>query len=141
MTDKKLQVLLEMRPALDGFAGIPQETRLLFRGLCTMPELQVQGLLQTSMHFLTTDVVASLEAQSPTKRFGVVDLYVRRLRVALGLALATLLLPRYQAVKTTLFESRNFANFIWHKLFAKTLPMADFVLVSAPNYRAACRGT
>ncbi len=135
MTDKKLHVLLEMRPALDGFAGIPQETRLLFRGLCTMPALQVQGLLQTSMHFLTTDVVASLEAKPSTKRFDVVDLYIRRRRVALGLALARLLLPRCRAVKTTLFESRNFADFIWHRLFAKTLPMADFALVTAPNYR------
>jgi glycosyltransferase involved in cell wall biosynthesis len=135
MTDKKLHVLLEMRPALDGFAGIPQETRLLFRGLCTMPALQVQGLLQTSMHFLDADVVASLEAKPSTKRFDVVDLYIRRRRVALGLALATLLLPRYRAIKTTMFKSRNFADFIWHRLFAKTLPMADFALVTAPNYR------
>jgi glycosyltransferase involved in cell wall biosynthesis len=135
MTDKKLHVLLEMRPALDGFAGIPQETRLLFRGLCTMPALQVQGLLQTSMHFLGADMVASLEAKPSTKRFDVADLYIRRRRVALGLALARLLLPRYRAVKTTLFESRNFANFIWQRLFAKTLPMADFALVTAPNYR------
>ena len=135
MTDKKLQVLLEMRPALDGFAGIPQETRLLFRGLCTMPALQVQGLLQTSMHFLNDDVVASLEAKQPTNRFDVVDLYIRRRRVALSLALATLLLPRYRAVKTTLFESRNFADFIWQRLFAKSLPAADYALVTTPNYR------
>lgn len=135
MTDKKLQVLLEMRPALDGFAGIPQETRLLFRGLCTMPALQVQGLLQTSMHFLNDDVVTSLEAKPPTKRFDVVDLYIKRRRIALGLALATLLLPRYRAVKNTLFESHNFADFIWQRLFAKTLPAADYALVTAPSYR------
>jgi glycosyltransferase involved in cell wall biosynthesis len=133
--DKKLQVLLEMRPALDGFAGIPQETRLLFRGLCTVPTVQVQGLLQTSMHFLNDDVVTSLEAMPPTKRFDVVDLYIKRRRIALGLALATLLLPRYRAVKTTLFESRNFADFIWQRLFAKTLPAADYALVTKPNYR------
>jgi glycosyltransferase involved in cell wall biosynthesis len=135
MTGKKLHVLLEMRPALDGFAGIPQETRLLFRGLCTMPALQVQGLLQTSMHFLTADVVASLKAQPSTKRFDVVDLYIKRRRIALGLVLATLMLPRYGAVKTTLFEPRNFADFIWQRLFAKTLPAADFALVAGPRYR------
>jgi glycosyltransferase involved in cell wall biosynthesis len=127
--------LLEMRPALDGFAGIPQETRLLFKVLCTMPALQVQGLLQTSMHFLTTDVVTSLEARPPTKWFDVVDLYIRRRRVALGLALAALVLPRYRAVKTTLFESHHFADFIWQRLFAKTLPAADFALVTAAGYR------
>jgi glycosyltransferase involved in cell wall biosynthesis len=135
MTDKKLHVLLEMRPALDGFAGIPQETRLLFRGLCTMPALQVQGMLQTSMHFINDDVVASLDAKPPTKRFDVIDLYIKRRRVALGLALARLLLPRYRAVKTNFFESRNFADFIWQRLFAKTLPTEDYALVTTPNYR------
>ena len=29
--DESLKILLEMRPALEGHAGIPQETRLLFR--------------------------------------------------------------------------------------------------------------
>ena len=47
-----LQVLLEMRPAFDGYAGIPQETRLLFRGLCMTDSLEVEGLLQTSHRFL-----------------------------------------------------------------------------------------
>ncbi len=43
-----VKILLEMRPALDGHAGIPQETRLLFRGLSTLEGLQVEGLLQSS---------------------------------------------------------------------------------------------
>ena len=47
-----LTVLVEMRPALDGFAGIPQETRLLFKGLCLLPSVTVQGLLQSSLRFL-----------------------------------------------------------------------------------------
>jgi hypothetical protein len=42
-----VRVLLEMRPALEGgHAGIPQENRLLFRGLCGVEGLEVQGLLQ-----------------------------------------------------------------------------------------------
>ena len=43
-----LKILLEMRPALDGHAGIPQEARLLFRGLSTLDGLHVEGLLQSS---------------------------------------------------------------------------------------------
>ena len=35
----KLRVLMEMRPALDGFYGIPQETRLLYGVLSTLPGL------------------------------------------------------------------------------------------------------
>ncbi|MHB1660131.1 MAG: hypothetical protein ACYCRF_12665, partial [Acidithiobacillus sp.] len=43
-----LRVLMEMRPALDGFYGIPQETRLLYGVLSTLPELELSGLLQMS---------------------------------------------------------------------------------------------
>ena len=41
-----LKILLEMRPALDGHAGIPQETRLLFRGLRRLPDIEPIGLIQ-----------------------------------------------------------------------------------------------
>ena len=37
-----------MRPALDGHAGIPQETRLLFRGLASMDGVDLLGLIQSS---------------------------------------------------------------------------------------------
>src|SRR5215475_11735218 len=50
--EKKPTVLLELRPALDGYAGIPQETRLLFRGLRMVTSLDVGGMLQTSGRIL-----------------------------------------------------------------------------------------
>lgn len=49
---KKIKVLLEMRPALEGFAGIPQEVRLLFRGLRKIESVDVEGLIQTSHRVL-----------------------------------------------------------------------------------------
>src|SRR6185436_4153613 len=43
----KIKILLDLKPALDGFAGIPQEARLLFRGLRMMPgNYDVEGLIQ-----------------------------------------------------------------------------------------------
>ena len=47
-----MKVLLEMRPALGGHAGIPQETRLLFRGLSRLPDVEVQGMLQSSTRLI-----------------------------------------------------------------------------------------
>src|SRR5258705_9972312 len=47
-SERKIRVLLEMRPALEGFAGIPQEVRLLFRALRMINSVDVEGLLQTS---------------------------------------------------------------------------------------------
>jgi len=41
----RVSVMLEMRPAMDGFAGIPQEVRLLFRGLRTLDSVKVEGML------------------------------------------------------------------------------------------------
>ena len=52
----RTRVLLELRPAFDGFAGIPQETRLLFRGLRMLESCGVAGLLQMSGRILAKGV-------------------------------------------------------------------------------------
>src|ERR1700722_6596253 len=49
---KSLRVLLELRPALGGHAGIPQATRLLFRNLSLLDDLQVEGLFQSANRVL-----------------------------------------------------------------------------------------
>ena len=41
-----LRVLVDLKPALDGYAGIPQESRLLFRELVRLENLEVEGLIQ-----------------------------------------------------------------------------------------------
>src|SRR5215204_772749 len=43
---------MEMRPALDHFAGIPQETRLLFALFGDLPDVRVAGLLNAPVHRL-----------------------------------------------------------------------------------------
>ena len=42
----KTRILFDLKPALDGYAGIPQETRLLFQGLRCLDSLDVAGLIQ-----------------------------------------------------------------------------------------------
>src|SRR5450755_22068 len=48
-----LRVLVELRPALGGYAGIPQATRLLFRSLALLDEISIEGLLQSHQQVLT----------------------------------------------------------------------------------------
>ena len=48
-----LRILLELRPALGGHAGIPQATRLLFRSLALLEDVHVEGLLQSGERSLT----------------------------------------------------------------------------------------
>ena len=147
-----------MRPALDGHAGIPQETRLLFRLLCALDAVEVQGLLQTSLRFLTAGMpgprhpgspdrdesvrmhryarlLVSLENRAPTTRFDVVDQYLRRRRVAWGLALAALVFPPLGRIRSSWFEPRGFEQSVWQSLFAKTLPPEDFNLVTTRSFR------
>ena len=44
---ERLKVLLDMRPSLDGHSGIPQEARLLFRGLSGLDSVDALGLIQS----------------------------------------------------------------------------------------------
>lgn len=41
-----MRILLDLKPALDGYAGIPQESRLLFRCLRALDNCSVEGLIQ-----------------------------------------------------------------------------------------------
>ena len=45
MSAGKLRVLMELRPALENYAGIPQETRPPFREFAALDEVQLEGLI------------------------------------------------------------------------------------------------
>ncbi|KAI3590488.1 Glycosyl transferase, group 1 family protein [Cupriavidus sp. U2] len=152
---KKVNVLLEMRPALEGFAGIPQEARLLFRGLRMIESVEVEGMIQTSHRVLSrgtplkqsrfvrmsearklnrySRVIVSL-AEKPYRNFFDIALgYVEKKLSHTFLSSRTLL--GFGRVRLTRFESKHFGDFIWRTLFSKTLPASDFGLVSTSNQR------
>lgn len=151
-------LLIEMRPALDGYAGIPQETRLLFRGLSGLGEFEVEGLIQASRRRLargTSSTPARLPfGRVPTEaarldRYSrvvisisgrplrsvvdrvrdVIDSRLRMVALTVGSALG----PR--KVRLTEFKTRYFEDFVWRALFEKTLPASDFDLITATNQR------
>ena len=152
-----MKILLEMRPALDGHAGIPQEARLLFRGLSLLDDVTVEGLIQSSGRILaeglptkpgvfssslTEDqrinrlsrVVISLQ-QSPNPR----PKFYEKLGESLDYAVASaeLILSNLFGGQQQLsrFETTHFRDFIWRALFAKTLPFEDFEVVTRANFR------
>lgn len=155
MTSTPLKILLEMRPALDGHAGIPQETRLLFRGLSTLEGLSVEGLLQSSTRRLAKGLPPEgsgalarmapderinrlskvvISVQSPGNIVGAVLEKVRVPFTTAGMLLGTLL-GRRQALGR--FEPGHFRDFVWRDLFARTLPFDDFDVVTRAGYRVA----
>lgn len=153
---RKIDVLLEMRPALDSYAGIPQETRLLFRALCTSDGVDVEGLLQTSLRFLASGmpgprpekeepephirlnryarVIIAVDSKPANGWFEQAKLFIKRRRVAWSL-LTSMVLLRHRRVALSLFEPRHFENFVWQALFVKSLPATDFSLVTGKNFR------
>jgi hypothetical protein len=158
ITDKKqkTKILLEMRPALEGFAGIPQEVRLLFRGLSKLDSVELEGMIQTSHRFLakgTKDKLGIFESvPSETKKINrysrviislaekpyhaivdiVVDFIEKRLASTSLILFALLELKK---IKLTKFESKYFEDFTWRTMFSKTLPASDFSLVARANHR------
>jgi len=153
---RKPRVLLELRPAFDGYAGIPQETRLLFRGLRMLESCEVAGMLQMSHRILAKGTYdqgllfnsAWLPPSARINRYSRVVISaaerpfatpLERLREAIArrlmsgtLTVQTLL--DLSSVKLWSFRAKHFEDFIWRTLFAKSLPAADFDLVtSAPQ--------
>lgn len=144
-----------MRPALDGHAGIPQETRLLFRGLSTLEGMAVEGLLQSSnrviarglphpdsaayrrlsvdrrIHRLSRVVLSLRASEKPSIREFIGD-HLRVLRSPFGLALrAALGWPE----RLGTFDGVPFKDFVWRDLFARTLPVEDFATVTRGRMR------
>jgi glycosyltransferase involved in cell wall biosynthesis len=152
-----VKILLEMRPALDGHAGIPQETRLLFRGLSTLDDVVVEGLLQSSNRVIArglphpdsaayrrlsidqrihrlSRVVLSLRA-SERQRIGERLAELLRLTLAPPGLLLRALFGRSETLGT--FDGAAFRDFVWRDLFARTLPVADLPRVAGARMRVA----
>jgi len=154
MRTNALRILLEMRPALDGHAGIPQETRLLCSQLLQMESTSIEGLLQSGNQTLTAGLPALASAaarMTPDEKFDrmsriIVSIQqdetlgrIRRL-IAIGrtalqsFVLSLKTLAGFQ-VELRRFEAAHFEDFVWRSLFARSLPQAEFDRVTKVDYR------
>ncbi len=137
-----------MRPALEGHAGIPQETRLLFRGLALLENVSVDGLMQSSERLLAGGL-----PPADSGRFGglSIDRQFDRLgRVVISLEqgywdavprayMLTFLMALWHLVggkqSLTRFDTKHFRDFIWRRYFSLTLPSTDFDVVTSAEFR------
>jgi glycosyltransferase involved in cell wall biosynthesis len=145
-----LRILLEMRPALEGHAGIPQETRLLFRGLSMLENVRVEGLLQSSERLLARGLppngkgwLGPLSKDRQLNRLGrlVITLEQRTWQGYLNSIAHTIAMALWHVVggrqKLGLFDAHHFRDYIWRRFFSRTLPSADFDLVTSAGFRIA----
>lgn len=148
--NQPLRVLLEMRPAFAGHAGIPQATRLLFRSLSLLEDVHVEGLLQTHERVLSPGLpprksawLGALTTDQQLNRLGRVVIAMEqgtRASVLHATALTIMMAARHvlggsQALSR--FDAQHFQDFLWRKLFARTLPPEDFALVMRAAFRIA----
>jgi glycosyltransferase involved in cell wall biosynthesis len=154
---KKPSVLLEMRPAFDGFAGIPQEVRLLFRGLRMLESVRVAGMLQMSLRSLAKGTVdeqtlfksrwmsearrinrySRVVLSAAEKPFNsVADWFLEFLeRRLMTVSLTVKTLFGFHKIRLSTFRTKYFEDFIWRTLFSKTLPASDYDLVTSAEMR------
>lgn len=150
----RLKGLLDLKPALDGYAGIPQETRLLFRSLLKLEDLELSGLIQHGSARLQAALPAGNTALSVSEKI----LRLSRTLISLDQTLTigmrakgwakvrrhfephNLLLKtlRGVALETSLFDAALFPDFIWRTFFDKTLDSSDKDLVTSAHYRILC---
>ena len=146
-----IKILLDIKPALDGYAGIPQESRLLFRGFRSMEGCEVEGLIQHGSRKLRSAVLPKKKALSAAKQINrlsraVVSLYEkpygsvfdsiadgfdRYFSRSLLRAKAFARIP----INPSIFESALFDDFIWRTFFSQTLKHEDKKMVTSGRYR------
>jgi glycosyltransferase involved in cell wall biosynthesis len=135
-----LRVWLELRPALDGFYGIPQETRLLFSALAGLDDLELSGFLQMSKRRLrggvygqsvgdaaqtiqrASQVVVSLKGQTAFDWKTTVAEWVQEQWADLRLRWRTWLSGQ---IATGRFDGGPFADYLWQELFGRSLPASE----------------
>jgi glycosyltransferase involved in cell wall biosynthesis len=147
----RLRVLVDLKPALDGYAGIPQESRLLYHGFCGLPGIQAEGLIQHGGRRLRPALSLRGKELPQDKRINrlsrfVISLYQdphnnffemlqvhldrmysrqwMRMRSRLGISL-----------RMTQFESTLFEDFVWRTFFSKTLNARDKPLFRNAPFR------
>jgi glycosyltransferase involved in cell wall biosynthesis len=145
-----MNVLVEMRPAFGGHAGIPQENRLLFRGLASLQRVRVTGLLQTTGTVLArglppreTRWSPALTADQQMNRLGEVVISVEQPKwpIYLHAVAHTVGMGFWHVLggtqKLTRFDAEHFRDFVWRRLFGRTLAPEDFDMLTQVAFRVA----
>lgn len=143
---KPVRVLLDLRPALDKHAGIPQQTRLLFRGLSLTEGVCLEGLIQSSTHTLARGLPTDgrtffgpLPHHRQIDRLGRVVIMLEQKFLRSHVSWVPMLFRRLigGAEALTRFDATRFRDFIWRRLFARSLPPTDFNVVTSAGFRIA----
>ena len=148
----KINILFDLKPALDGYAGIPQETRLLFAGLLSKNTLfNVEGLLQhagislsaglniTDTHLKVYDRLVRLSNSVisfyGSSKKGFIAANIKKINNFILLKKLCWQVLQNKELQMGVFDGGAFDDFIWTRLFNKTLKAEHRLLVTKANHR------
>jgi glycosyltransferase involved in cell wall biosynthesis len=152
MKNGKLKVLVELRACLEGFSGIPMETRLVFRSLTRMEGIEATGLINHPSKYLTRGLSPGVFGAALTQ-----DRAISRLsRLAISVKadpLPTFLGKLWLSIEKRLehqltqggtclgtkirvhrFDASEFGDFMWQSFFSNTLPAGDYETMRTARY-------
>jgi len=148
----RLKVLMELRPALEGFAGIPQETRLVFSSLNDLSNVEVTGLIIHPVRrlwpglrrsFLTRFLASHRRVHKLSRTAisvkvdpikGWYDRTLSTFTKQFHLQYYCLLASLGLGIHIYDFDAKNFGDFIWWTMFSKTLPPREFDKIHNARY-------
>lgn len=147
------KILMELRTCFEGFAGIPQETRLLFSAFLDRPDLSVHGLINHTGNRLGRALPAGEggKALDEHRRYDKLSKFVastlgrdqnnwftrkqdetdRELTPSVLALCARLGLP----LRLDRFDARDYGDFLWETLFSASLPSEDLPKLASTPYR------
>ena len=147
-----IRVLMELRTCFEGFAGIPQETRLLFSAFLDRPALAVDGLINhTGTRLGRAIKTAQLDDPETHRRYDRLSRFVastlppdrlgwfgrKRSEAYFELAPKWLALCAKLGGALTLdhFDASDYGDFLWDTLFTASLDSGDLPKLAAARYR------
>lgn len=135
---------MELRPALEGFAGIPQETRLVFSLLNQLDNIELTGLINHPNRRLwpglwkglSTKYIKPYQRAHKLSRVAIsvktdpvgnwwdrVSTYCRK---KLSVQNYSFLANLGVGIRIYNFDASDFGDFIWQSVFSKTLPPREY---------------
>lgn len=141
---------MELRPCFDGFAGIPQETRVLFSSFHELEGIDPVGLvLHPSKRLART--VPRLQSKASSDMGGVGRLIISSEELEPGTPLDRFRIAsdRYREVSSllvttglnrklrpTTIDTREFTDYFWRRLFSKGLGTDELDRIRTANFAA-----
>lgn len=145
-----MKVLNELRPSAEGFAGIPQETRIIHSILMENDTVKTTGLLNSNTSplgpsiakiarikrdapYIHARIVLELAENGNSKFFDIASREMRKFLTAQALKIRTL-----TGYKISLHNVpvRDYGDFLWRKYFSKTLDVAQMEQIVRGEYAA-----